>query len=349
MTVHERHRTREGGMALVTAMVTLLMVTVLGVALTSIGLVSVTVATNDRENVEALAIADAGITHARALLLNQVWLNGYDPLLASGDGTACNLDEFATEPVGASSPYPPSAELIPAAGRAFPAGNAFGGRYEVRLCDDHSFESTLPTPDANPNHDVNGRLLARARGIGRNGAEATIEAVFRDRALPALVVNGNLRLNGNPSVMGLAGGIHANGNLDIDGTTACAEQYYEAVGTIEGDADGGPTCVSGGAPALPGVDPLPIPKLEPSTFRPVADFLLVNLGSGHKIYCGPANPLAACAGSTLAAPIEYIANPPVKPDTGWAIGSCARHAVLEGKRQHPVGDVLHRHEHAHLG
>ncbi len=323
MTSHPREPKNEHGMALVTAMVTLLMVTVLGVALTSVGVVSVTVANNDRENVEALAIADAGITHAKALLLNQVWINGYDPLLVSGDGTACNLDEFATEPAGASSPYPPAGELIPAAGRAFPAGNAFGGRYEVRLCDDNALESTLPTPDANANHDVNGRLLARSRGIGRNGAETTIEAVFKDRALPALVVNGNLRINGNPSVMGSAGGIHANGDLDIDGTTACAEQYYEAVGTIEGDADGGPACVSGGAPALPGVDPLPIPKLEPSTFKAVADFLLVNLGAGHRIYCGPANTLAACAGSTLATPILYVANPPANPDTGWAIGNCA--------------------------
>ena len=54
-------------------------------------------------------------------------------------------------------------------------------------------------------------LLVRSRGIGRNGAETTIEAVFRDRPLPALVVNGNARLNGNPSIMGDYGAVHANG------------------------------------------------------------------------------------------------------------------------------------------
>ena len=33
--------------------------------------------------------------------------------------------------------------------------------------------------------------------------------------LPAILVDGNLRLVGTPSVMGLQGAIHANGSLDL--------------------------------------------------------------------------------------------------------------------------------------
>lgn len=311
-----QHPARQDGMALLTAMVGLLMITVLGIALTSVGMVATTAATNDRENVEALAIADAGMTHAKALLLNQVWINGYDPLLQNGDGNGCTLDEFATAPAGVSSPYPPAAQLIPQAGVSFPTGNTLGERYEVRLCDDNTLEQTLAVPDANPNHDVNGRLLARSRGIGRNGAEVTVEAVFRDRPLPALLVNGNLRINGNPSIMGAAGGVHANGQLDLVGTSMCAEQYYSAVGNVTGDGDGGPGCVANGAPELPGSDPLPIPKLDPVNFAPISEFMLLGTGAAAKTYCGPANTLPACAGTTLAAPILYAGA------TGWSFGNC---------------------------
>lgn len=307
-----RARHAESGMAMMTALVTLLLVTVLGLSLTAVGMLSVTVASNDRDTNEALAIADAGLTHARALLLNQVWVtapgsSGYTQLLALGDGAGCSGDEFSLVPAFASSPYPPVAELIPTAGRTFPTGNTFGGRYEVRLCDDHTVESNTPAYVANPagfpgydndDVDVNRRLLVRSRGIGRNGAEATIEATFNDRALPALVVDGNLVINGNVEIMGAAGAVHANGNLDLKGTTMCVEQYYSSVGhPISGTGDGGPTCTANGAPMESGADPMPVPKLDPADpmFQTVADYLLIS--AEKKVKCGPSNTTGACAGS----------------------------------------------------
>lgn len=289
----------ESGMALVTALVTLMLVTVIGLSITSLGMLSVTVATNDRETNEALAIADAGLTHARSLLLNQVWITPpvppgagpFDQLLQVGDGTACSGDEFSAAPSNAAQPYPPVGELIPGAGRPYPAGNDFGGLYVVQLCDDHTVESAMATPDVDPNHDENRRILARSRGVGRNGAEATIEALFTERPMPGLLVNGNMVLNGGVMVTGSEGAVHANGTIDLNGTSMCIEQYYSAVGAIEPMNQGNGGSCPYVAPKLPGSDPIPVPKLDLSD--PVwalrSDWLLVNGGQ----YCGPMNTDAA--------------------------------------------------------
>lgn len=306
----------ESGMAMMTALVTLLLVTVLGLSLTAVGMLSVTAANNERETNEALAIADAGLTHAKALLLNQVWVTppastGYTMLLTLGNGTACDGDEFAVVPGFASSPYPPVAELIPQAGRVHPAGNTFGGRYEVRLCDDHTVESNTPAYVANPaafpaynnaSADQNRIIMVRSHGLGRNGAEATVEAVFNDRPLPALLVNGNLRLNGSPMVDGSSGGVHANGELDLNGVNVCVQQFYASVGNIDGTANAG-GCPYGAVPRNQGSDPLPVPKLDPLDYKAVADYLLIN----NTVRCGPANTVD----------FSCIANQPIlNPATG---------------------------------
>jgi hypothetical protein len=287
-------------MALVTALVTLGLVTVLGIALTSAGMLAVTVATNDRDTNEVLGIADAGLTHARSLLMNQVWIapplpagaGPYDQLLQVGNGTACDGDEFSARPSNAMQPYPDVAELIPQAGRAFPAGNAFGGRYEVRLCDDHSVESAAATPDTNPNHDQNRRILARSHGFGRNGAEATVEALFTERPMPGLLVNGNMAVDGTLNVLGSEGGVHANGDVDLNGTSMCMQQFYSAVGTITPmTAGNGGSCPYANVPKLPGSDPIPVPKLDLGD--PMWPLMSSYILSNGNQYCGPTNTDAA--------------------------------------------------------
>jgi Tfp pilus assembly protein PilX len=58
----------ERGAALITAIFAILLGTLLGVALFYLSMSSLTVAVNDRDNTEALYLADAGISHASALL-----------------------------------------------------------------------------------------------------------------------------------------------------------------------------------------------------------------------------------------------------------------------------------------
>lgn len=261
------------GQALIVALLTLLVLTLLGLALTSMSMVSMTVSTNEREASEALYVADSGIAHATAILATQSWPN-FDPALLSGDGQGCTGDELQAAPPGALG-FPPAAELIPAAGRAF----APAGSYQVRVCDDDSLERASnrpPTlPDSDPNHDANERVLIRSTGAGRNGATATIEVMLARLELPGILVDGNLRLNGNPSVMGAGGSVHANGALDLVGNP-CAQQYFSASGSVSGagSAQGGAGCTGAGADVRPAQDPIPVPVIAPSSLRPRADYVL---------------------------------------------------------------------------
>ena len=264
---------KERGQALIVAILTLLVLTLLGLALTSMSIVSMTVSTNEREASEALYLADSGVSHATAILSTQSWAD-FDPALTSGDGQGCTGDELAAAPVGAAG-FPPAAELIPAAGRAFPPA----GSYRVFVCDDDSLERVSnrpPTlPDADANHDANQRVFVRSTGSGRNGASATVEVMLARVELPGLLVDGNLRLNGNISVMGTGGSVHANGSLDIVGNP-CAQEYFSASGPISGGggAQGGAGCTRGGSDVRPAQDPIPVPLIIPATLRPRADYIL---------------------------------------------------------------------------
>lgn len=271
-------RRRERGQALIVAILALLVLTLLGLALTSMSMVSMTIAINDREAGEAFAAADSGVAHAVALLESQAWLD-FDPALQRGDGRGCTGDELAPPPSPAPLPAPelaPAAELIPAGGRAF----APAARYQVAVCDDDALERVTSRPpilpDANPDHDANGRVLVRSTGTGRGGASATVEAVLARVSLPALIADGDLRIDGTLAVFG---SVHANGSLQLAGAP-CAQQYFSASGGISGGgtAQGG-GCTGTAADVRPAQDDIPVPLVAPKRLRSRAAYVLGADGS----------------------------------------------------------------------
>ncbi len=264
---------REAGAALVLALLVLLVVTFLGLALTTMSAVSMAVAVNERQAADAFYLADSGVAHALALLGSQDPWSGFDAFLASGEGRACTGDELASEPRNATA-YPPPSERIPVAGRPVPRF----GSYQVRLCDDESVEANGLVPDLDPDHDANGRILIRSIGSGREGASATVEAAVARVSLPALLVDGHLRVRGSPSVMGEGGSVHANGTLELE-ASPCAEKQWSATATIGGAALGGPGCTSGEAQLRPAQRSIPLPDLVPSSFKSRADYVLGSDGS----------------------------------------------------------------------
>ncbi len=281
----------ERGAALVFAILGLVVLTILGVGLTSIGLVSMNVTNNEAENTEALAIADAGIAHARRLLLWTGW-NSFNQFLRDGDGAGCSGDEFAGPPLS-TSPYPPlppgfpssASDFIPSTGRTFGAG-----RYTVSLCDDNSTDVDPATGilDTDPNADVNKRVLLRSTGIGRNGSSATLESVIGAIDMPAILINGNAEVKGNPTTSGSSGAIFANGDMLLSGNP-CAQQYFGATGsqTGGGNAQGGATCMTTSSDIRPYAQPLPVPILTPSDYAPYADYLMDNSGNAYQRSAGP--------------------------------------------------------------
>jgi hypothetical protein len=264
----------DAGVSLVVTVFGIVLLTVLGFGLTSLGTMATISTVNERDSAEAWAIADAGIAHARKLMLWQEWPS-LNLFLQNGNGTACDGDELSGPPAGplpAGYPTAPSA-FIPAAGQPFGRGS-----YQVFVCDDHLTDRDVVTGvlDVNPNADVNRRVLVRAVATGADGSTASSELVMGAQDLPAVIVNGPLKVSGHPQVTGNGGTIHANGGLELAGDP-CASMFYSSVETVtvSGSSVGsGATCSNANLDTRPDSTPLPLPLLHPDQFKTQATFWL---------------------------------------------------------------------------
>ena len=205
---------KERGVALLTTLIAIAILTVLGLALTTNGRIAFMIGGNEADAIEAGYIAEAGLNHARELI---VALNttDYTSLLTSGDGTACNGDEFSTQ----------ATDPIAAAGEAF--GN---GQYTVSVCDDSS------DGDGDTNADSNGVVRVVSVGAGSDNATATLELTLGTEDLPGFLVDGNLRINGNPEINGIGGSVHSNGSLQLTGNP-CAQLHFSTGNLVDSNGD----------------------------------------------------------------------------------------------------------------
>ncbi len=271
----------ERGVVLILAIAAILLITLLGLAMTSSGILSVSLTTNKQDSSQALYIADTGITHAKSILLAR-GSTDFDEYLQAGNGSACDGDELSDDALFTGGLTP--AGKITSEGNG---GHAFGsGRYEVSVCDDHLYETATndppDLPDADPNVDMNDFIRLVSTGYGLNGATATVEVTVRSVTLPALLVEGNLRISGNPEILGDGGAVHTNGDLEISGDP-CAEQYFSSKGTLQasGSHETGPKCAGPGSydnptDERPGSRSIFVPEYNPSDYISYADYILKN-------------------------------------------------------------------------
>lgn len=252
-------RCAEEGAALITSIFALLLITVLGMALMAASEVARSVSTNDRENTQALYLADAGAAHARNLIFG--YTGNFDAILTANATAPDTGDELSTALF---------ASPITAGGHTFGSGS-----YLVRVADDDDGGGgggVDPYAD-----DTNRRLIVRSTGRGSNGSTSDVEIVISSVPLPALIVGGNLRISGNPEFIGAAGGVHANGNLQISGNPK-AEDFFSASGTLTNSGSpqtGPPPGFSDNPKDLrSGVTSVSIPTITPSSFSPQADYIL---------------------------------------------------------------------------
>jgi hypothetical protein len=254
---------RRPGMALPFALLGLLLVSLVGGTAWAMTEANVRLSENREETARAMMIAEAGASHAIAMLSNPIMLRdtGFNRLLLgpAGDGSRAGLlVDYGL----------PAALQIPDTGRIYG-----GGRYFVQLVDDNA---PVEIADNRPLVDVNNRIILRCRGVSRGGASATIEVVLGFTPLPAIATNGNLHISGNPVVTGACGSIHANGNLSSSGTTVIATSY-SATGTASGDKVLYPDSTQ--APRLSGSPPVEIPDIPYSQFCNVgANYILQSDG-----------------------------------------------------------------------
>jgi Tfp pilus assembly protein PilX len=220
-TLLTTERKNQRGAALVTAIFAILLATLIGFALHYSAYVSQAIAINDRDNTEALYLADAGISHATALI-SKVASSDFSKILAAGaNPTPGTGDELSVPPI---ADLWSTSEAIPAGNKTSGGVTGIGaggaGRYWVTVKNDAATGETETT-------DKNGILILTSTGVGRNGATATIEAIYYAKSvnLPAVLTNGKTKIAGSVRVQGDNGILHSNDTLRIDGAP-CADQYF---------------------------------------------------------------------------------------------------------------------------
>ena len=258
-----KEKTSERGIALLLALFALLLVTLLGLAMTMQSIIEMSISANERQATETLYVAEAGAVHAQGIIFSQT--PDFTAMLQEGDGTGCTGDELAT---GVTDPI-----------TAFGAGgHAFGAdaRYEVSVCDDPD------ETDSDPDVDTNLRVLVRSDGFGPDGSTATVEMVIGIIPFPGIAAGGSLRIDGNPVINGPGGGIHMNADLEVTGDPQM-EQFANASGSITtpgGSISTGtpPGYADSPADTNDSIPTLDIPDINPVDFIGMADYVITFSG-----------------------------------------------------------------------
>jgi hypothetical protein len=240
------------GVALPSALLGMVTISLLASGLWVITEANVRNSENREEYTRAVMIAEAGASHAVAILRNPAMLRdtGFNRLLMGPANDTSKAGLLVDRGL-------PAAIQIPAAGRNFG-----GGTYRVQIVDD---SAAIEITDGRRYVDVNSRVIIRCTGISRGGASAVIDVIIGLTPFPAIATNGNLHISGNPNITGQCGGVHANGNLSAGGTTIVSQSF-----SAGGTATGTNVYFPDGAvvPKQSGADPVDVPVLQYADFCP---------------------------------------------------------------------------------
>ena len=126
-----------------------------------------------------------------------------------------------------------------------------------------------PAPENNnPDVDTNSRMILRATGFGPRGTTVTIARILmRDTIAaipgmninPAILVNGDIELDGNSLVVnGKKGNVHSNGDITVGGTTGPMGTGITGDVTATGDID---DSIDPGGLKAGGMPVMPVPEI----------------------------------------------------------------------------------------
>jgi hypothetical protein len=241
------------GLALVTALAALVLVSVIIAGVFTLTDNESRSSTNRSAALRATQLTEAGLAHAMALLRSSTLIadTTFTRLLAGYDNTNSTTDDgYLIGFAGLTS-----ALEIRDTGRVITEG-----RYFVQLLDDPA------DTDGSAFTDMNNKVIVRCRGVTTDGATAEIDAIVGPSPMPAVAVDGSLTLNGTPELLGPCGGAHANTTVSVAGTTTVTTAGLltstgatTVSGTIE-DTSG--TSI----PPVPNQPPIDIPTLNPLTY-----------------------------------------------------------------------------------
>lgn len=275
-------------MALIAVLLLLMTMSGLAAALAINSNTETLIARNHQTAAQARAAAEAGLSHAVALVISdlQDWEStcatltlAMSGLLASG-GCLPEFDDLDTPQLlrdltGYTTGLPETAVT-----------------YEARVLDEDHPDRGLSTADIttilednDEESDANEKIVVRAIGNAGGSAIATIEATIAPLELPAIVTEDSLTIVGSVAVGGTTGGVHTNTDMTFSGNAAQVVGECTASGVTTGSPAVG-NC-SGGAPSVT------IPDVQASDYVSKADYTLhtggtYSIGSGSPVTC--ANP-----------------------------------------------------------
>lgn len=247
----------EKGAALVIALLIMGVLLLLGTAFLTISSTETQIAFNQRDSVQALYNAEAGIERAKSYL---------DGLNASGLSFNSTLNQW---PFG-QNPDPVNRISVQM------GALSVEGNYLVQITDN------IDDNPSNPSNDVDKKVIATSTGIfGR--AQRLIVATIGTRTPVGVITGGNLTISGNAEIGGSGANIHSNGNITISGNPE-VEKNVTTSGTCDcEDAEIGGTVKQG-------VAPRPLPVINAADYRPSADYELRADGNVYAGQSGAAGP-----------------------------------------------------------
>jgi hypothetical protein len=285
------YRTRirnEKGMALVGVMLLLILASGVCAALAVSGKTETMAAYNLDTSAQARAAAQAGLTASAEVLIDYLTETTLDvrtamtAVLIGPDG-----DAAATVDNGSLYMIDGAATGLPTVGVREGLSNITGVSYSVQVLDDDNWAARGVNPagssasieeDDSIYNDDNKKIAVRAIGFGRNNTTVVLEGIISRPELGGFVVGGDLRMSGAAaSVSGTGGSVHANGDIDSDGSPTI-EGTVSASGTITGSPDA--------AAILPNQDPISIPPINADDFLKYAEWRLTAAGMVQKRVAG---------------------------------------------------------------
>jgi Tfp pilus assembly protein PilX len=295
MTSHPLNLSRsEKGVALIMVLLLLGVVAALTTGLSLSGQTEVAMAQNEQYYAGARGAAEAGLNRAVARIVADTSTN----LLAGADG--------AWDAGNAAAAVNADNGLVPGLNAGTYSLNSQYS-YSLRILDDDDpslYQTALTNAqltqmgeDGNGITNQNQRLILRATGTGPHDTVVTISRILQSVATqnvnttttnvltnPAILVDGDLSINGSIEVFGSQGNVHANGN--ITGNLSSSGQISgnaTATGTIDAgvQADG----LTAGNMA-----PVTVPEVKAADYFSLSDWVLTSSGTilraDDSVQCG---------------------------------------------------------------
>jgi Tfp pilus assembly protein PilX len=267
----------EKGMALITVLLLLAVVSALTTTLAMSGQTEIAMASNEMYYAGARAAAEAGLNRATEHLNDIPTLN----LLAGADNNPAATADNGRVPTIGNGPFTLTAQYT----------------YTLQILDDDDpslYTTPLSaaqltqmgeqSPTADPNVSGNDRLILRAVGLGPRNTRVIVQRILESVSVnnttttnvprtsnPALLVDGALSIGGSVDIFGNPakfGSVHANGNIvgNVSGGGGITGDIT-STGTIDDRLD--PDGMKAG-----NIAPVQVPEVRAADFKNLADWIL---------------------------------------------------------------------------